>query len=158
MRFGLSVALVVAAADRLSKWWLIDIYDLPARGRLALTPFFNLVMAWNPGVSFSLLDDFGEAGRWGLSLVAGAFVVVLVVWLARARDTAAGFALGLVIGGAIGNIYDRVMFGAVADFFDLHIGGWHWPAFNIADSAIAVGVVLLLWDALVRPRAVKRKE
>jgi len=141
------LAALVFLVDWTSKGWL-DGLDLARYGAIEITPFFNLVMVWNRGVSFGLFNDGGEFGRWLLVLLAGAVVIGLAIWLIRARDRFLAIALGLVIGGAMGNMYDRVVYGAVRDFFDVHLGAYHWPAFNAADSAISVGVALLIWDAV----------
>ena len=152
LRLGAIVAAVAFAADRFSKWWLIDVTGMTIHREIEFGPFFSLIMVWNRGVSFGMFDHAGDNGRWLFAGLAAVIVIVLVVWLHRASDRLIAVALGLVIGGAIGNIYDRLAYGAVADFFDFHIGGHHWPAFNIADSVISIGVVLLLWDALYRQR------
>lgn len=144
------LALLVLAADQLSKDWLIGLMRAND-GQIELTPFFNLVMVWNRGVSFGLFSDAGDDRRWILILVTAAIVVWLMLWLWRARGLLLALALGGVIGGAVGNIVDRIRLGAVADFFDFHVAGWHWPAFNIADGAIVAGVFLLLIDSF-RPR------
>ncbi len=149
LRLGLAVAALVFAADRLSKALLLDL--LREHGPVVeLTPFFNLVMVWNRGVSFGMFQS-GETGRWLLSALALAIVVGLVVWLRRAEPWWLAAGLGGVIGGALGNVCDRLWYdeGAVADFFDFHVAGWHWPAFNIADAAIVVGVGLILLEALL---------
>jgi signal peptidase II len=150
-RWGLGVALAVAALDRLSKAWLVDLVQASG-GFVELTPFFNLVMVWNRGISFGLLPADGD-GRWLLIAVTTAIVVALLVWLARAEHRWIAAALGLIIGGAASNIVDRLWYGAVADFFDVHAFGYHWPAFNVADSAIVLGVGLLVLDALGMRRA-----
>ena len=148
LRLGLAVAALVVVLDQLTKWailtWLERAIDL--------TPFFNLVVVWNRGVSFGMLDSDGALAPWLLSGLALVVVALLLVWLRRVdhRLTAAG--LGLIIGGAIGNVIDRVRFGAVIDFLDFHALGWHWPAFNVADSAICVGAALLLVDGLLMSR------
>ena len=149
LRLGLAVAALVFAADRLSKALLLDL--LREHGPVVeLTPFFNLVMVWNRGVSFGMFQS-GETGRWLLSALALAIVAGLVVWLRRAEPWWLAAGLGGVIGGALGNVFDRLWYdeGAVADFFDFHVAGWHWPAFNIADAAIVVGVGLILLEALL---------
>ena len=107
-------------------------------------------MVWNRGVSFGMFQS-GESGRWLLSAVAVAIVVGLLIWLRRVDVWWLGAGLGAVIGGAIGNVVDRLWYdeGAVADFFDFHVAGWHWPAFNVADAAIVVGVGLILLDGLL---------
>jgi signal peptidase II len=146
-RLGALVALIVLALDQASKWWLLHVYDIAARSPVEVTSFFNLVMTWNRGVSFGLLSGHGDMGRWVLAGFAVAVSVALAVWMLRAATLLISLALGLIIGGALGNAIDRVVYGAVADFFDFHLAGWHFWAFNVADSAISAGVALLLWDA-----------
>ena len=149
-KLGGLLALLVLAADQLTKDWLIDLMRAN-QGGLEVTPFFNLVMVWNRGVSFGLFSSADGDRRWLLILVTAAIVLWLILWLWRARGLLLAVALGGVIGGALGNIVDRIRFGAVADFFDFHLAGWHWPAFNFADGAIVAGVFLLLIDSF-RPR------
>ena len=149
LRLGLVVAAVVFILDRISKELLLDV--MREHGPVVeLTPFFNLVMVWNRGVSFGMFQS-GESGRWLLSALALAIVAGLLVWLRRVDVWWLGTGLGAVIGGALGNVVDRLWYdeGAVADFFDFHVAGWHWPAFNIADAAIVVGVGLILLDSLL---------
>lgn len=148
---GLIVALLILVADQASKAPLLD---LMARhpGGIEVTSFFNLVMVWNRGVSFGLFSHADDSRRWILILAAAAITLWLLVWLWRGPNRLVALALGLVIGGALGNILDRLRFGAVADFFDFHLFGWHWPAFNIADCAIVVGVGLLLLDSFIPRR------
>jgi signal peptidase II len=149
LRLGLAVAAIVFVVDRISKALLLDV--MREHGPVVeLTPFFNLVMVWNRGVSFGMFQS-GETGRWLLSALAIAIVAGLVVWLRRAEVWWLGAGLGGIIGGALGNVFDRLWYdeGAVADFFDFHVAGWHWPAFNVADAAIVVGVALLLLDGLL---------
>lgn len=149
LRLGLAVAAVVFVLDRASKAWLLDV--MRAHGPVVeLTSFFNLVMVWNSGVSFGMFQS-GELGRYLLSALALAIVAGLVLWLRRVEVWWLGAGLGAVIGGALGNVVDRLWYaeGAVADFFDLHVAGWHWPAFNLADAAIVAGVGLILLDALL---------
>ena len=150
-RFGLGIAAGAAALDQLCKWLMLDVWDLSG-GPVEVTPFFNLVMVFNRGVSFGLLQSDSPAMPWILSAVSGAIVVALVLWLRRADGRRLAAAIGLVIGGALSNVFDRLRFGAVADFFDLHLGSYHWPAFNIADSAIVVGVAILFLDGLFAGR------
>ena len=149
LRLGLGVALLVFVVDRISKALLLDV--MREHGPvIEITSFFNLVMVWNSGVSFGMLQS-GGAGRWLLSGLAVAIVVWLVAWLRKVRLWWLAAGLGGVIGGALGNVFDRLWYdeGAVADFFDFHLAGWHWPAFNVADAAIVVGVCLILLDALL---------
>ena len=150
-RLPLALALIVFVLDQATKWLIVDIVMQPPR-IIDVTGFFNLVLTFNRGVSFGL---FGQnAATWqsyALSALALAIVAGLVVWLSRVDHWLPATAIGLVIGGAIGNTVDRLFRSeqAVVDFLDFYIGSWHWPAFNVADSAITMGVVLLLYDGLL---------
>ena len=145
------VAVITLVIDRITKDWLIDVVQ--AYGPvIEVTPFFNLVHVWNTGVSFSMLQLDSDTGRWLLSGLALAIVLAMVVWLGRSVWLFERLALGLIVGGALGNVTDRLLWGAVADFFDVHAFGYHWPAFNVADSAIVIGVGVLLLDAWIRRR------
>jgi signal peptidase II len=146
LTFGFGVAALTLVLDQITKWWIVGKVMDPPRA-IEVAPFFNLVMVWNRGITFGLFGD-AHWGRWAFAALALAIVVVLITWLIRAGRRWVAAALGLIIGGAIGNVIDRVRWGAVADFLDFHVAGWHWPAFNVADSAIVVGVGLLLLDAL----------
>lgn len=157
-RLGLAVAAVVLALDQASKWWVLEVLRLPERQRIVVLPFLNLTMVWNRGVTFGLLAGDAWWHPWALAAVALGVAAALLVWLIRAPDRWTAFAIGLVLGGAVGNVIDRVRFGAVADFIDLHAFGWHWYVFNLADSAIVVGVGLLLAHALLRPHSGAREE
>jgi signal peptidase II len=148
LHLGLVIAGLVIVVDQLSKWAILTLLGDP----IAVTPFFNLVVVWNRGVSFGMFDSTGAYAPWLLSGLALAVVVALVFWLRRVDHALAAAALGLIIGGALGNVIDRVRFGAVVDFLDFHALGHHWPAFNVADSAIVVGAALLLVDGLLAPR------
>jgi signal peptidase II len=148
LRQGLAIAGLVVVLDQLTKWAVLSLLDRA----IALTPFFNLVVVWNRGVSFGMFDSAGGLGPWVLSGLALAVVVLLLGWLRRVNEFITAAGLGLIIGGAVGNVIDRARFGAVVDFLDFHALGWHWPAFNLADSAIFVGAVLLLVDGLLMPR------
>lgn len=143
---GLVVAFVIVILDQLSKWWVVERLMQPPRV-IEVTPFFNLVMTWNRGITFGLFGDTNW-GRWAFAVLALVIVAILLSWLARAAQRWVAAALGLIIGGAIGNVIDRIRWGAVADFLDFHLLGWHWWAFNLADAAIIIGVALLLLDAL----------
>ena len=149
---GLALASLVLALDQASKAVLIARLAADGFRPVEVTGFFNLVMVWNRGVSFGLLDGDSPAMRWLLVALALGVACLLALWLARLEARLPVVALGLVIGGALGNAVDRVLRGAVADFFDFHLWGWSWPAFNLADSAITVGAALLLLDALLTPR------
>jgi signal peptidase II len=142
---GLSTAVVVA--DLATKAWVSRAF-VPG-DVLQVTPFFNLVLTYNAGAAFSFLAGAGGWQRWFFTAVAIAISIALVVMLRRAhRDRLVPLALSLVLGGALGNLWDRVTLGHVVDFVQLHAAGYYWPAFNVADSAICVGVALLVWDAL----------
>jgi signal peptidase II len=147
-RFGVSLMVAVVIGDQLSKWWLYEYLVAEGRRMVEVLPFVNLVAVWNYGVSFGMFNSGSTTASWifiGLALV---IVAVLAVWVYRAARVVPAAALGLVIGGAFGNVLDRVRFGAVFDFLDIHVAGWHWPAFNVADSAISVGVAVLFIDSL----------
>ena len=148
LRFGLLLAAAVAVLDQISKLWIVLDVMAPPRV-IEVTPFFNIVMVWNRGVTFGLLSDGAPWTQYAVGAVALAVSAALVVWLARATSRLLAAGLGLVIGGAIGNLVDRAVHGAVADFLDFHAFGYHWPAFNVADAAITVGVAALLLDGLI---------
>ncbi|MCC7281021.1 MAG: signal peptidase II [Acetobacteraceae bacterium] len=152
-RFGVGLALLVLVLDQATKWWVLEVAALDRVGQIVVTPFFNLTMVWNRGVTFGLLGSdlwFKPLLLGGLALVIAA---LLLRWLARAESWRIAWGLGLVLGGAVGNVIDRARFGAVVDFVHLHVAGYHWYVFNLADSAIVCGVGLLLLDALIRPSA-----
>ncbi len=144
-KLGLLLAALTFAFDQLSKFWILRIVNLDERGPIQITPFMDLVMAWNKGVSYGLLETRVQEVLIGLSLVISAF---LVAWLARVRHPLQAATIGIIIGGAIGNAMDRILHGAVADFVLLHWGNWNWYVFNAADIAIVAGVALLLYDGL----------
>jgi len=150
-RFGLGIALVVVVLDQLSKWLVLTQMMTPPR-LIEITSFFNFSLAWNRGVSFSMLNLEAAHWPWVLSAVALAITGALGVWLWGLRAKLPAFGVGLVIGGALGNVVDRVRFGAVMDFLDFHYAGYHWPSFNLADTAIGLGVAALLVDALFARR------
>jgi signal peptidase II len=145
---GLAVALAVLLADQATKWWVQEAFAAPPR-IVEVTPFFNLLLTWNRGVSFGLFGSDSALGPILLVALACGITLWLLIWLARAERNHLAAALGLIIGGALGNVVCRLRFGAVTDFIDLHAAGYHWPAFNLADSAIAVGVAILLLDWLL---------
>ncbi len=147
LALGLGLSLAVIAADQISKWWIVEHMMNPPRV-IPVAPFFNLVMGWNRGVSFGLFNWDLAAAAWVLSGLALVIVAVLLAWMAKEERATTIAALGLVIGGALGNVIDRVRFGAVADFLDFHAFGFHWPAFNAADTAISLGALALVADAL----------
>lgn len=141
------ISLLVITLDQLTKLtmanWL-DLYD-----SVAVSPFFNLVLTHNSGAAFSFLAGAGGWQRWFFVLLAGVIVTILLVWLKRLNETAKmeAIAISLIIGGALGNVIDRILYGYVIDFIDIYIGSSHWPAFNVADAAICIGAVLLVLDS-----------
>ena len=151
---GLVAALAAFAIDQVHKTWMLDVFDIEARRRVVVTPFLDLVIAWNPGVSYSLLRADSPLGRAALIALTGAATLALAVWLWRAPSRLTAGALGLIIGGALGNLADRLTHGAVADFFLFHVGDFSWYVFNIADIAITAGVALLLLDQAIAPKPV----
>jgi len=151
-RIGLTVAVVVFMLDQLHKWWMLGPFDIAAQQPIRIAPFFDLVLAWNRGISYGWFAQESEAGRWGLIGLSILVTIGLWLWLAQARRPIAAAALGLVIGGALANTMDRIVHGAVADFFLLHGFGFSWYVFNIADMAIVAGVGLLLYESLTNGR------
>jgi lipoprotein signal peptidase len=148
---GLALA-VVFAADQASKLWILDGLQLPLLGRVDLLPVLSLTMVWNQGVTFGM---FKADGPWGPLLLVGvaiAIVVALAVWLWRAESRLVALSLGAIAGGAVGNVLDRLRFGAVVDFIHFHVGSWSWYVFNVADAAIVCGVAALVLDGL-RPKS-----
>jgi signal peptidase II len=145
---GLSVAALVVLIDQAHKAWMLYVYDIGSRGAVTITPFFDLVLVWNQGISYGLLPQDSALGRLGLILFALGASLALAAWLASLTSRLAAASIGLIIGGAIGNAVDRVVYGAVADFFSFHAFGLEWYIFNIADTAIVAGVVGLLYDSL----------
>ncbi|AWL93793.1 signal peptidase II [Bradyrhizobium ottawaense] len=159
LRAGILAALVTLVADQASKLWLLNGFDLARRGVVKVTPFFDLVLAWNIGISFGWLQNDSQAAQLALMAVKAVAVVALAIWMARSHTQLATVALGLIIGGAIGNGIDRLAYGAVVDFALLHIeiGGntYNWYVFNLADVAIVAGVAALLYDSFLGVPAAK---
>jgi signal peptidase II len=150
---GLAAAIIVVILDQLSKAAVVGFFAGRALGQHErVTPFFSLVLTYNRGMSFGLFNQGAGLNALLFSLVAAVIVAVLVYWLSRVESPLLAIAIGLVIGGAIGNVIDRIRLGAVVDFLDFYIGSWHWPAFNVADSAICVGVAAMLLDGLLLHR------
>jgi signal peptidase II len=157
-RFGLVVAVISCLLDQASKLYLLFVHDLAANP-IRLGPFFDFVLTRNTGISYGLFQTEGALGQWVLLGLKAAAVVLLWLWLARARDRLTALALGLIIGGAVGNAIDRLAYGWVADFVFFHVStaSWrfNWYVFNLADVAIVAGVIGLLYESLVRDRAAK---
>lgn len=167
------IVLLIFVADQVSKWWIVErvmkpealpktvdasampflqwlttAQDQMVFVKLHVLPFFNLVMVWNKGVSFGLFNQDSEMGPMILTVLSLAIAIGFGFWLARAKSPTLCLALSMIIGGALGNVIDRIRFGAVADFLDFHLFGYHWPAFNLADSAICIGIAILLIHSL----------
>jgi signal peptidase II len=159
LRSGLIVAAAVLALDQASKLWLLFVFDIARRGAVKVTPFFDLVLAWNTGISYGWFQTESAAGQALLLAMKAIAVIVLAIWMARAQTRIAALALGLIIGGAIGNAIDSLAYGAVVDFalFHLHIGekDLSWYVFNLADTAIVAGVAALLYDSFFGKPAAK---
>ena len=145
---GLGVAALTLILDQAHKAWMLYVYDIASKGTVTVAPFLDLVLVWNQGVSYGMLQQQTELGRWGLILFAVATSIALAVWLARATSKLVAVGIGLIIGGAVGNAIDRMLYGAVADFFSFHAFGFEWYIFNIADTAIVAGVVGLLYKSV----------
>lgn len=143
MLLGLSVALLVIILDQATKYYVMD-HILSEYGIISYTSFFNLVRAWNTGVSFSMFNNWGNLGAVILSVVALTIVGFLLYWLYGEKIRLIQVSLGFIIGGALGNVIDRIRLGAVFDFLDFHVNGHHWPAFNVADSFICLGAALIV--------------
>jgi len=153
MRRGLALAAAVAALDQLVKFWVLGFFAVhPGENGVDVLPFFNLVLAWNRGVSFGLFNSATARGTLLFAALAAIIVAALLLWLKRAGRGWLALAIGLVIGGALGNIIDRIFRGAVVDFLDFHWGDWHWFAFNLADTAITLGVVFIALEGLLGER------
>lgn len=165
--------LVIFAADQISKWWIIELVlkpvVLPTSAdasampffqwlttiqaplpfvKIEVLPFFNTVMVWNKGISFGMFGDHGPYGPVILMMIAAAIIAGFLIWLSRSTHPLTSAGIVMIVGGAIGNLLDRVRFGAVADFLDFHVAGLHWPAFNVADSTICIGIAMLLIHGL----------
>jgi signal peptidase II len=153
LRRGLAAAAIVVLLDQLSKAAIRSLFAGGALGeRETVTSFFNLALTYNRGISFGLFNQGTGLNAVLFSFAAAAIVAVLIYWLTRAASPLLALAIGLVIGGALGNVIDRLRLGAVVDFLDFHIGALHWPAFNVADSAICIGVAAMLLDGMVMRR------
>jgi signal peptidase II len=156
LKKGLLIALIALVVDQVHKYWMLHIFNIDEIGMVQVTSFFNLVMVWNHGISFGMFND-GDPHQYQplmLSLLALVIVTILLFWLKKAENKFQVWGIGLVIGGALGNVIDRTLYGAVADFLDFHYDGFHWPAFNFADSFICVGVFLLVFEGLFAKKAV----
>jgi signal peptidase II len=158
-RLGLAAAVAAAAVDQAVKVWLLYGFGLTESSRVAVTPFVDLVLAWNTGISYGLLQLSEPLWQGVLLAFKLAAIVLLLVWLARTQSRLAGLSLGLIVGGAIGNAVDRILHGAVMDFVLFHVTGptwtFQWYVFNLADAAIVAGVIGLVYESLFLEGAAK---
>ena len=152
------LACFIVVIDQLTKYWVSSVFSYGET--LELLPVLNLTLVHNMGAAFSFLSDAGGWQRWFFTIVSLAVSIVLVVWLYRlpARQTLLATALALVLGGAVGNLWDRVVFGYVVDFVDFYYQRYHWPAFNVADAAITLGAVLLILESFLAPKPSQSQE
>jgi signal peptidase II len=159
LRAGVIAGVATLVIDQASKLWLLFVFNIADRGVVKVTPFFDLVLAWNIGISFGWFQNDSLLAQAVLTAIKAVAVIVLAIWMARSRNWLATVALGLIIGGAIGNAIDRVAYGAVVDFalFHVQIGGntFNWYVFNLADAAIVAGVAALLYDSFLGVPAAK---
>lgn len=156
LKKGLVIAVIALIIDQIHKYVMLHVVNIGEVRTIEVTSFFNLVMVWNHGISFGMFND-GDPHQYQpmmLSLLSIAIVTILLLWLKKAETKWQVWGLGLVIGGALGNVIDRLIYGAVADFLDFYVGTYHWPAFNLADSFICVGVFLLVLEGLFAKKAV----
>ena len=149
---GVSAALLALMFDQASKLWLLYSFDLATRSPVSILPFLDLALTWNKGISYGLFQQDGPLGQWLLLALKGIAVALLWIWMSRAGTRLTALALGLVIGGALGNAVDRIAYGAVMDFAHLHLFAagvnLSWYVFNLADVAVVAGVAVLLYDSL----------
>lgn len=153
--YGILFAMAVLLLDQVSKELLVTRLGANGEQSIEILPFFKLVMVWNQGISFGMFSHSGDMRKWLLIGLALSITLFMLTWLWKVHGWLLTSALGLVIGGALGNVIDRLRWGAVADFFYFHYEKWFWPAFNIADSAIFIGVVLLCWESMLTPNKTK---
>ena len=145
---GFLIAAATLLLDQANKLWLLDVYDIAERQPVRLASFFDVVMARNPGISYSLLSAHSTGARWALFAFTAGATLLIGVWLWRTTTRCVGFGLGFILGGAVGNAVDRFSYGWVADFYYFHVGSFHWYVFNLADVAIVAGVAMLLIDSI----------
>lgn len=145
--WGLGMLFLIFLLDQISKYCILNIVNLPQKGSIPVIPFFNFTMVWNRAITFGMLGQFGSWGSVIFSVSAFVIAASLFIWMIRARKIWVIMSLGAIVGGALGNILDRLRFGAVVDFIHFHVAGWSWYVFNVADGAIVCGVIILLMDA-----------
>ncbi len=150
---GLIFAGASFAVDQAFKWWMLHVFDIEARQPVALLPVFDVVLAWNRGISYGWLSEGSFASQGLLIALAVIISAGLWIWLARASRPLTAAAIGFILGGALANAFDRAAYGAVADFFSFHLGNFEWYIFNLADVAIVAGVTLLVYESLSEGRS-----
>ncbi|ACI51190.1 lipoprotein signal peptidase [Gluconacetobacter diazotrophicus PA1 5] len=150
---GAALFVAVLLLDQGSKYWILHGFDLPDRGSVPLLPGLNFTMVWNRAITFGMLGGMAGIGRVVFSVVSLLIVLLLGVWVTRTTRPWVAGALGAIMGGAVGNVIDRMHYGAVVDFIHAHAYGWSWPVFNLADAAIDCGVAVLLFDSLTDRRS-----
>ncbi|MFZ5673315.1 MAG: signal peptidase II [Pseudomonadota bacterium] len=148
---GLVFAALSFGVDQTFKWWMLHVFDIEARQPVALLPVFDLVLAWNRGVSYGWLS--GGASQGLLIAMALAISAGMWIWLAKVARPVTAAGIGLILGGALANAFDRAVYGAVADFFSFHVGNFNWYIFNLADVAIVAGVGLLVYESFTEGRS-----
>jgi signal peptidase II len=151
-RLGLAIAAVTFVLDQATKLYTLFVIDLPLREPIRLAPFLDLIVVWNRGISYGLFQQHTEFGRWMLILVSIIASLALSIWIRRTASRWLAASLALIVGGALGNVVDRLAYGAVFDFIHFHVGSFSWYVFNVADAAIVAGVAGLLYDSLVLDR------
>jgi len=149
---GLVLAALAFGIDQTFKWWMLSAFDIAGREPVRVLPVFDLVLAWNRGISYGWLSSHAREAQWLLTAASAAVSGALWLWLARTHEPLTAAALGLIIGGALANAFDRMVYGAVADFFHFHWGEFSWYVFNIADIAIVAGVIALLYESATERR------
>jgi len=149
---GLVLAALAFGLDQTFKWWMLSVFDIAGREPVRVLPVLDLILAWNRGISYGWLSSHGRAAQWLLTAASVGVSAALWIWIARARQPLTAAALGLIIGGALANALDRMVYGAVADFFHFHWGEFSWYVFNIADIAIVAGVLALLYESAAQRR------
>jgi signal peptidase II len=146
---GFAAALITLILDQATKLYTLFVFDLPVKEPVEFAPFINLIVVWNRGISYGLFQQNSDLGRWALIVISILAAIGLSVWIRRTSAKLLATSLGLIVGGAVGNVIDRLAYGAVFDFIQFHIGSWSWYVFNVADAAIVAGVVGLLYDSFV---------
>ncbi|MEE2745788.1 MAG: signal peptidase II [Pseudomonadota bacterium] len=146
-RLGIVAAFLVLLMDQISKWWILLKIMQPPQV-IPVTSFFNIVITWNQGISFGMFSDQGDAGTWIFSSLALIIIAGLVIWMRKQERKLISISLGLIIGGALGNVLDRINHNGVLDFLDFYVGTIHWPAFNVADTFISLGAIIIVVDSV----------